>query len=99
MTRVQRVAVLAALTFPVASLAQAQVTVDMSKVTCAQITGGSAADAIETAIWLSGYYNGKRNSTTVNLNQFRSNAELVIQHCQKNPKKTVMQAVESLRGK
>ena len=77
---------------------QAQATMDMSKVTCAQIIGGPVDDAIATAIWFSGYYNGKRNNTNVNLHQFRANADVVVKHCQQNPKMTVMQAVDSLRG-
>ena len=48
--------------------AQAQVTVDVAKITCQQILKEELASPThDIVLWLSGYYNGKRNSTIINL--------------------------------
>ena len=73
--------------------AQAQGVTDMAKLTCGQLLEGSA-NAIESSIWLSGYYNGLRKNTKLDLNQFQKNADTVIAECRSDPKKTVMQAVD-----
>ena len=86
----------AALVLTINSVAQAQVSVDMSKFTCEQLTSGPPGDAIETGVWLSGYYNGQRKNTVLELKQVKQNAEAVVKHCKANPKMTVMQAVDTL---
>ena len=73
----------------------AQVLVDMSKFTCAQLLSGTP-NAIEATIWTSGYYNGLKKNTMINLNGMKSNAEVVVAACKDNPNKTVMQTVDSL---
>ena len=85
-----------ALVLTINSAAQAQVSVDMSKFTCEQLTSGPPRDAIETGIWFSGYYNGQRKNTVLELKQVKQNAEAVVKHCIANPKMTVMQAVDTL---
>lgn len=75
--------------------AQAQATVDVSKITCEQLLAGGP-NAIETVIWLSGYYNGLQKNTVLNLNQFKQNADIVVSECRSSPKTTVMKAVETL---
>ena len=67
----------------------------MAKLTCAQLLEGSA-NAIESAVWLSGYYNGLRKNTKLDLNQFQKNADAVIAECKNDPKKTVMQIVNAM---
>ena len=76
------------------STGRAQVTVDMSKFTCEQLLKGSG-NSIEAAIWLSGYYNGLRKNTKLDLNQFRKNAEVIIAECKDSPKATVMQTIKT----
>jgi len=44
----------------VAVAAKAQVMLDISKVTCDQFAGYKITDPQNIAVWLSGYYNGKR---------------------------------------
>ena len=85
----------AALVLAVSLSAQAQGAVDMKKFTCEQLLNGTA-NAIEASIWLSGYYNGLRKNTVLNLDQFGKNAELVVAACKANPKKTVMQTVNTM---
>jgi hypothetical protein len=50
---------------------QAQVTIDVSKITCNQMFAYKIADPNKIALWLSGYYNGKRGTTIVDTQQFQ----------------------------
>ena len=88
----------AVLALGVAPASHAQMFVDMSKITCDQMLHGSA-NSIETAIWISGYYNGLHKNTKLDLGQFKHNAELVLSACESNPKKTVMQTINGLLSK
>jgi acid stress chaperone HdeB len=78
--------------------ARAQVTVDVSKITCDQFMGFSITDPQNIAIWLSGYYNGKRSNTVINPQSLNEHVKAVKDYCILNPKVTVMQAVETLLG-
>jgi hypothetical protein len=80
------------------SIAQSQGTVDMSKMTCEDLLKGSG-DSIEAAIWLSGYYNGLRKNTKLDLGQFKKNADAVVAECKGSPKVTVMQTVNKMMSK
>jgi hypothetical protein len=79
----------------ISSMAQAQVMIDMSKYTCEQLLRGNA-NSTDAAVWLSGYYNGTRKNTMLDLNQFKQNAEAVVKECNANPKDTVMKTVDKL---
>ena len=78
--------------------ARAQMILDMSKVTCEQLLTASP-NAVEVGIWLSGYYNGLRKNTQLDLNQFKKNADAVVAECRADPKKTVMQTADRLLAK
>ena len=77
--------------------ARAQVTIDVSKITCDQFNGYKVTNPKNIAIWLSGYYHGKRGETTVDkvklLNKY---VKEVRDYCFRNPQTSVMQAVETL---
>jgi len=46
--------------------AKAQITLDVSKITCRQfLLGKVGASTRSVANWLSGYYNGKRDNTVI----------------------------------
>jgi hypothetical protein len=81
-----------------AAPARAQMIMDMSKVTCEQLLTASP-NAVEVGIWLSGYYNGLRKNTQLDLNQFKKNADAVVAECRADPKKTVMQTADKLLAK
>ena len=85
----------ALLVFTTNSSIRAQVIVDMSKFKCSQLLGGSQ-DAIEAAIWTSGYFNGLRKNTMIDLDVMKHNAEVVVAACKDDPNKTVMQTVNAL---
>src|SRR5450759_892464 len=67
--------------------------IDMSKMTCAQLMSGTA-NSIESAIWISGYYNGLHKNTKLDQNVMKHNAEVVVDACKASPNKTVMQTVD-----
>jgi HdeA/HdeB family len=81
-------------------VAAAQGVVDMSRVTCEQMLRATP-NSIDAAIWFSGYYNGRRKNTVLDLANFRNNAEIVVEECRSNPNRTLMQTVSALtsRGK
>lgn len=78
--------------------AQAQVTIDVAKITCDQFTLYKITDPQNIAIWLSGYYNGKRNTTTIDTQSLSANLQKIKDYCNLRPQETVMHAVESVFG-
>jgi acid stress chaperone HdeB len=79
------------------SIAQAQTTIDVAKITCEQFVLMTVAEPEQIAIWLSGYYHGKRNSTTIDVQQFKDYARKVRAYCLYNDKGgTLMDAVEKV---
>jgi hypothetical protein len=89
---------IAALMLASGSGAQAQVTLDVSKITCDQFTLYKITDPQNIAIWLSGYYHGQRNTTTVDTQQLAGNLQKIKDYCNLKPQETVMHAVESVFG-
>ena len=75
--------------------AQAQVTIDVSKITCAQFRSYSITDPNNIALWLSGYYNGKRANTIINVESFKTNFEKLKDYCTTHPMTPVMEAARS----
>jgi len=78
--------------------ARAQVTIDASKITCDQYIGYKVTNPQNIAIWLSGYYNGKRGTTTVDTQALAETAKKVQDYCRRNPQTLVMQVVETVLG-
>jgi acid stress chaperone HdeB len=76
--------------------AQAQTTIDVSKISCNQLVTAKVASPDYIAIWLSGFYNGKRNNTIMDVQQLQDNAQKVRTYCLYNGKGTVMEAVEKV---
>jgi hypothetical protein len=76
--------------------AHAQVTIEVSKITCDQYIRYTVADPHDIAVWLSGYYNGKRGNTVLETQEFREHAKKVMDFCLRNGKSTVMDAVEKV---
>lgn len=78
--------------------AGAQVTVDVSKITCKEFLHDTVTVPENIAYWLSGYYNGKRGNTVFDVNSLKDNVGKVESYCLKNQDITVMQAAEILFG-
>jgi acid stress chaperone HdeB len=47
--------------------AQAQVTIDITEITCNQFLGSQITDSRTLGIWLNGYVNGERGKTLIHL--------------------------------
>ncbi len=77
-----------------AASAQAQVMIDMRRVTCADYLAMPAADALLASAWLSGWFNQKTGYTTVDFKAFQRNVESVTTWCGSNPKETLMNGLQ-----
>src|SRR5262245_49155895 len=75
---------------------QAQVMLDVSKISCDQFTGYKITNPRNIALWLSGYYNGHRGNTVLDTQALTKNAKKLQDHCLRNPEMPVMQAAETL---
>jgi acid stress chaperone HdeB len=82
----------------VATPAPAQVTVDITKITCRQFIAGTMVPTKSIALWFSGYYNGKAGNTQIDLAQLRPNAEKVEDYCALHQDETVVNAVAAALG-
>ena len=78
---------------------QAQETIDVAKITCAQILREQLPPPThDIVLWLSGYYNGKRNSTIINLRTINDDEKKVRLYCYRNPDTTVLDAIKNVLG-
>jgi len=80
-------------------LAQAQVTLDISKVTCDQYNAYKVTNPQNIAIWVNGYYHGKRGDVTLETQRLVENARKLRDYCRRNREALVLEAVETLFGK
>src|SRR3954469_24124201 len=74
--------------------AEEKMTVDMSKLTCSQMTKLGFQDFAGLTMWLSGYYNASVRNTVIDLDRFALAAKTVKDFCQTSPRATVMSAAE-----
>ena len=79
-------------------VAQAEVTLDVSKLTCEQFLGYKLATSEKIAAWLSGYHNGKRGNTSLDTHGLIENAKKLRNYCIRNSQTLVMDAVETVLG-
>jgi acid stress chaperone HdeB len=76
--------------------AHAQVTLDLSKVTCDQWVGYKITNPQNIALWLSGYHSAKRGTTLVDTQALLANTQKLRDFCLVNPQLPVMQAVDKV---
>jgi len=95
------IALLAIFALTTSLSAHAQVTIDVTKVTCDQFVHHKISEPRLIAAWLSGYYNAKRNNRVIDLQTFEENMSKVTNFCsdEKNFKVPVMKAVQQVLGK
>src|SRR5258705_4597793 len=74
--------------------AQAQVTVDVSKITCDQFVEYKIADPKQIATWINGYYHGAHGSPILDSQEMLEVTNTVEEHCFKHPGDLVMRSVE-----
>jgi len=78
--------------------AHAQVTLDLAKVTCDQWAGYKITNPQNIALWLSGFYNGKRGNTVIDTQGLAAENQKLRDFCITNPQMPVMQAIEKVLG-
>jgi hypothetical protein len=78
--------------------ARAQMAVDIAKITCRQILfdRNFSPKSKSIALWLSGYFNAKRNNTVIDLGAFEQNVDRVEDYCRLNQDINLMDAVEKV---
>src|SRR6201984_2784979 len=90
----------AALLLLLAAQARAQMTVDVCKITCRQYlfdrTFSPRAPMI--ANWLSGYFNGLKNNTVVDLGEMAKNKDKVEDYSRMNQEVTLVEAAKTALG-
>ena len=77
--------------------AQAQVTLD--KVTCDQFHAYKITNPQNIAIWVNGYYHGKRGDVTLDTQRLVESARKLRDYCRRNRQTLVLEAVETLFAK
>ena len=77
---------------------QAQVTVDVAKITCEEYFFNKITFSQYVVMWLSGYYNGKRNNTIIEPDAVKKNEQKVNLYCYQHRETTVMDAVKNALG-
>ena len=78
---------------------QAQESLNLAKVTCEQFMMEKLAySSRDVALWLSGYYNGKRGNTTIEPQAIKKHEEQINSYCYQHPETTVMDAVKNVLG-
>jgi hypothetical protein len=78
------------------SSVRAEITIDISKISCKDFLLPNFILPDDIAYWLSGYYNGKRGNTVLDLAGLRDYVNKVEQYCLSNNNMTVMKAAEAV---
>ena len=83
-----------------AAEARAQMTVDVAKITCRQYLFDKVLSprAPMIANWLSGYFNGQKNNTVVDVGTMARNKDKVEDYCRLNQDVTLMEAAKTALG-
>ena len=76
------------------AVAHAQVTIDMSRVTCAQYLAMPPAQSADFSAWMSGWFNQKNGYVFVDLNAYARNVANVKSWCALNSAQTVMAGLQ-----
>jgi hypothetical protein len=76
------------------SVAQAQVSIDMSRITCADYLAMPPARSAEFSAWMSGWFNQRSGYVFVDLNAYARNVANVKSWCATNPAETVMAGLQ-----
>jgi acid stress chaperone HdeB len=76
------------------SVAHAQVTIDMSRITCAEYLAMPPAQSADFSAWMSGWFNQKNGYVFVDLIAYTRNVANVKSWCASNPTQTVMAGLQ-----
>ena len=76
------------------SAAHAQVTIDMSRITCAEYLAMPPAQSASFSAWMSGWFNQKTGYVFIDLDAYARNVANVKAWCVSNPTQTVMAGLQ-----
>ena len=77
-------------------LARAQVTLDVSKITCEQFRRYTITDPRDIALWINGYFNGQRKNTVVDTQKLKDHFDKLKDYCILNPNLPVFDATQKV---
>jgi hypothetical protein len=80
----------------VPSLANAQVKIDMTRVTCADYLAMPPDQVHLTSAWMSGWFNQKRGYVWVDLGDYEAHIGEVHQFCASHPEDQLMGVIEHI---
>jgi acid stress chaperone HdeB len=80
------------------SMAPAQDTVDVTKITCDEFVKYEIADPKRIESWISGYYHGTHNNPIIDRHKMLQNMDELEQYCFQNPNALVMKAYGEILG-
>ena len=89
---------LAALIGPTHAVAEDAKEVDVASISCKYLIDASKDDASTIMIWLHGYFGGKADDTTFNMESFAKSAEQMGAYCAEHPDIGVMSAAKTVFG-
>ena len=75
---------------------RAEITIDVSKISCKEFMLPGFIMPDDIAYWISGYYNGRRGNTVLDVVGLRDYVNKVEQYCIANKEMTVMKAAEAV---
>lgn len=76
--------------------AHAQVTLDVSKITCWQFVAYKVTDPKYLAVWISGFHHGKSGDTVVDMQTLVANSDKLVKYCAENPDTLMMDAAAKI---
>jgi acid stress chaperone HdeB len=79
-------------------VALAQVTLDVSKISCEQFVTYKVADPQHIAIWISGYYHGTRGDPILDTQGMAKNTTKLQDYCFKHSATPLAEAVKAVFG-
>jgi acid stress chaperone HdeB len=74
--------------------AQAQVVVDMSRITCGQFMDYAFDRQEVIGAWMSGYFNASQNRKILDISRYQANSKRVSTYCKKHKNDTLMGAIQ-----
>jgi acid stress chaperone HdeB len=74
--------------------ANAQVVVDMSRITCGQFMDYAFDKQEVIGAWMSGFFNASQNRKILDISRYQANSKRVSNYCKKHKKETLMSAIQ-----
>jgi len=74
--------------------AQAQVTIEMSEITCKDFAGYDDDTKDFISNWMRGYFMAKKDITVIDSRYVKRNGQKIARYCKKLPNSTLMDAIQ-----